>query len=272
MTRDYSVPMLTHAFNILEILFEEEKPLALQDISHRAGVNKSSAFRIMFTLEKFGYVHKGAKKGMYVSNVRLAPGVQSVLFERRLIVTSRPYLTALWKQFNETVNLGVLRDNEIVYLEILESSYRFRMADAVGASVPLHSTALGKSVAAFLPKKNLLTLLRGAKMSRITPNSICRRNDFFAALERVRKLGYSLDDEETELGASCIGVAILGTGRFPMAAISISGPTPRIHATEKEAITALKKAALSISRRMTSVPFGSDTRLVMRASETGETI
>src|SRR5205807_1757341 len=121
-----------------------------------------------------------------------------------LVQVARPHLKKLRVGFGETINLAVLRKNEIIYLEILESPHSFRMADTVGARIPWHSTALGKSIAAFLPEERVKAALRDFPMKRFTPHTITTLREYLKVLAKVRNQKYSLDVEETELGATCI--------------------------------------------------------------------
>lgn len=160
-----------------------------------------------------------------------------------LTAAARPYLEKLRKEFNETVNLAVLEDGQIVYVEMLESSRPFRMTASVGSTVPLNATALGKAMGAFLADEELEALMQTCTWNRYTPHTIVSRAKWRAALEQVRKNGYAYDDEEAEAGASCVAVPILNQERRAIAGISVSAPTGRIRTSRKLIIQKLRQAA-----------------------------
>ena len=124
------------------------------------------------------------------------------------------------------------------------------MAAVVGSRVPLHSTALGKAIVAFLPRSRINKLLKHYKFRRFTPHTLTSRRRFTEDLLSIQERGYSLDAEENELGASCIGIPILNDAGLAIGAVSVSGPSPRIQKQQKQIITALKKTSASISKSL----------------------
>jgi len=127
------------------------------------------------------------------------------------------------------------------------------MAIDVGSRVPLHSTALGKSIAAFLPDETLARLLERCEWTRFTPHTFTSRKQFLEVLNQVRSQGYSLDSEETEQGACCVGVPILDQNHQSRAALSISGPAHRIRVKQKLLIWKIKAASAAISKGLKGV-------------------
>jgi IclR family acetate operon transcriptional repressor len=102
------------------------------------------------------------------------------------------------------------------------------MASYVGNRNPLHSTAVGKVILAFLPARKQQAILAGYPLPRFTPHTITDPALLGDELARTRRQGYAVDNEENEIGARCIGVPILDSEGFPMAGLSISGPRSRI--------------------------------------------
>ncbi len=247
MPSNYWVPMLGHAFRVLEAFQDADVELGLKGIAGRAMISRTSAFRILYTLEKLGYVTKDPVTGKYRLGLKIAEAARKALSGRKLVPLARPYLQQLNRQFGESVNLAVLQNGEIFYIEILESSHAFRMADTVGSRVPLHSTALGKAIAASLPEEDLRAMLARNRFTRFTPRTITSRRHYLKTLTEVRARGHSFDKEENERGASCVAVPILNSNQRAVAAISVSGPTPRIRAKQRQIVQALKKVSASIS-------------------------
>lgn len=244
--------MVEHTLRILKVLSQADTELSLRDVSARAGAGRTSTFRILFTLGKSDYVRKNPDTGKYRLSAKLLELAWRAMGHQRVVPVARPFLQKLHKRFNETVNLAVFQDGEIVYVEILESSQAFRVTAQVGTRVPFHSTALGKAIAAFLPEEVLLANLAQCSWTRFTPHTITSRAEFLKALSMVRQHHYSRDDEETEIGATCVGAPILDHRRLPVAAISLSGPTPRLRAEMPAMIRGLKGAAAAVSKALGS--------------------
>jgi IclR family acetate operon transcriptional repressor len=250
MKSRYWVPMVGHAFHALEAIGDADKELSLQEISERAGITKSSTYRILFTLEALGYIGKNAETGKYQLGLKVLESAQKVRAGLSILQAARPLMESLQRKFGETVNLAVLQNNQIVYLEIIEGSHAFRMTGEVGARVPAYASAIGKAISAFLPEAALKALLDGEPLRRLTPNTITSRAELHKSLARVRRQGYALDNEEVDLGASCIAVPIFTDGSRATHAVSLSGPTARIKTQQKAMITELLKFSKEASNQL----------------------
>ena len=135
-----------------------------------------------------------------------------------------PFMAALLRRFQETVNLGVLNGDEVLYIRVLESPHAFRLAAHAGIRSPLHSTASGKSLLCRMAPAEIERILKGKTLRRLTTRTICDRAAFMRELAKVRKWGYSIDNGEDSDGARCFGAAILNSEGKAIAAMSISGP------------------------------------------------
>jgi IclR family acetate operon transcriptional repressor len=243
----YAVDVVDRALAILELLRDAGRPLGLQEISQRLGIVKSSGFRLLCTLERRGYVER--LDGRYQLGV-IWRSYGRTIPHHSLTELALPYMHRLLDRFGETINLGVLRDGEVVYLEILESRYSFRMAARVGARAPVHSSALGKAIAAYLPDDEVDAIIRKQGLPRLTPRTITTPTAWRRELARTRARGYAEDEGETEPEASCIGAPIFGADGRVVAAISLSGPTSRIRAMKSTAVPVLVEACHAISRAL----------------------
>jgi DNA-binding IclR family transcriptional regulator len=249
---NYLVPILGSALKILDVFYEAESDLTLHEISAKAKVGKTSAFRILYTLDKFGYVEKDQASGKYHLGFGIISAARKTLASGNLVQVARPHLKKLRDEFDETTNLATLLKDEIVYLEIFESFHSFRMTDTVGSRISWHSTALGKSIAAFLPEERVRAILKQSSLKRLTPNTISSVREYMRILAKIREQGYSVDNEESELGATCLAVPIFDSERAVMGAVSVSGPSPRIQDKQAKISTALKSVSVAISRSLSN--------------------
>ncbi len=149
------------------------------------------------------------------------------------------------------MNFAVLDRGEVLYLDVFESPHVFRLASKAGMRRPIYSTALGKSLAAFLPLKQRRALLTAQAFDTLTPHTISSLAQFEKELERVRHQGYAVDDEESVLGARCISAPVLNQSQEAVAAVSVSGPTTRIDLARIPAIAReLRKTCRAIAARI----------------------
>jgi IclR family acetate operon transcriptional repressor len=144
------------------------------------------------------------------------------------------HLELLRDELHETTNLGILDGTKITYLAILESHKTMRMAARRGDRDLLHSTALGKAIAAQLSHDRVAEIIEAEGMTRETENTITQSEDLFEELERVRRRGYAVDDLENEPDGRCVAAPLLGIG-LP-AAISVSAPASRLQRDRVEAV------------------------------------
>jgi DNA-binding IclR family transcriptional regulator len=225
--RSKRVGVLTKTFRIIDVLQSSASPLTLTEISERTGINKSTALRFLAHLETERYVARDAKAGYTVGDKLRPLGARSTL-EVNLREASQAPLRELWRTTQETVNLGVLDGQEVVYLDCLESPHSFRLVANAGTRAVAYRTALGKAILAFFPANRRKAMLESLVFQAFTPKTITSAERFRNELDRVRKRGYSIDDEESLAGVRCLAAPILNVEQEAVAAVSISGPTARM--------------------------------------------
>lgn len=242
--RDYSVRAVDRVCAILNLLQESIDGVSLIEIAQTTDLPKSSAFRYLWTLETHRYVERDLDSGLYRLGLGFV-GMQSrhveVLRQR-----ARPLLEKLRDEFGETVNLGILDGDSAIYLDIVESRRSVRLAASRGDRDPIHSTALGKAIAAHLPEPQVKEILTGSGMPARTVNTITSIDDYLAELAKVRRTGHALDNGENEVDGRCVAVPLPGT-RMP-AALSLSAPAARFPLQDVPRVaSSLQQAAEAIS-------------------------
>ncbi|QYH35281.1 IclR family transcriptional regulator [Salinibacterium sp. M195] len=242
----YSIRAVQRVCDLLDFIQANPGTLTLVQLSEAASLPKSSAFRYLETLEQRGYVHRGAS-GVYSVGVALRTERVDVIVDR-----ARPYLVELRDQFEETVNIGRLDFNRVLYLDVVESQRSVRLSVRPGDRESIHSTALGKAVAAHLPERQVRGILHVSGMPRLTDATITSDEDYLAELEKVRTQGYAMDDGENERDGRCVAVSIPGLP-VPMA-ISLSAPAMRF---PREDVPRVARRLIEIAERL-SGPLAND--------------
>ena len=238
------------AFDILEILKNSAGPLSLNELTLQVGMMKSSVFRLLYTMERAGYVSKEAS-GKYV----LSQGARSVMpnsFGNKLLQEALTEMKELSREFGETVSLAQLFDNHVQVVAVIESSQLIRMANVVGRILQPHASSLGKTITAFQTEEVRERLLRSYGIYAYTTHTITDEVELKKEFESIRSLGYGLDLEESVLEGCCFGAPIFNAEKRAVAAISISVPKMRLKNKEDQEriISALKNRANIISRRL----------------------
>ena len=244
------VGVVTKILRILETLQNSATGLQLKEIAQLTGINKSTAYRFLAHLESEGYLFRN-DAGAYIVGPKLARLATGVAYHATLRSVSRPVMQRLWLITTETVNLAVISGLDVLYLDVLESSHSFRLVSQVGSRRPLHCTALGKAMLAFLSDSERDSALASIRMERVAPKTITSIPRLKKELEKVRQQGFAVDDEEAGVGSRCVGAPVFDQSGNVAAGISVSGPITRIDKVKlAEIAQAVREGAQTISRNL----------------------
>jgi DNA-binding IclR family transcriptional regulator len=245
----YYIEVVGRALDVLEVFVHQEKPqLSLKEIADRLDQSMNTVFRLLYTLAEHGYIVKNNKQ--YELGSKLLDLTNAKMRHTDLVAVARPYMDSLLERFRETVNLGIMMDGKVRYVEVRESPERFRLVERVGGTDPLHCTALGKAHLAYLPFAAVRELIRLHGMQRVTEHTLSTITALKADLEDTRERGYAIDDQESMLGGYCVAAPILEEGH-PIAAMSIAAPYVRLNEAHVEAVsTALREATKAIAEKL----------------------
>ncbi|MGC2404041.1 MAG: IclR family transcriptional regulator [Acidobacteriaceae bacterium] len=235
------------ALEVLEFLQSEFKPLTMNEIAHRIQLSKTSAFRILRTLETLGCVVVDGR-GQYV----LAPGIHAVTPTQWLGKLHRvgvPYLEGLSRELTETSTLAALFENRVEVVAVVESPHVIRMSNVVGHILPPNASSLGKAITAFQPQEQREKLLRSFGTYRFTKHTITDRKELSQEYDRIRQQKYAIDREECAYDGICFCAPVFGTNGQVSAAVSTSLPKTRLRDSTHEAsiIAAVLAAADQLS-------------------------
>jgi IclR family acetate operon transcriptional repressor len=239
----YSIAVVGHALDLLAEL-AREGDISTSDAVDLLGVSRSTAYRLLVTLEERRFVERDRLTKQW----SLGQAFLSISRDglgTALRVAALPSMRRLLQEEEETVNLAEFVNGTLTYVEILESPLPFRMSAAAGLQAPLHSTALGKALLAHLPVAERDALLPSGALEPVTDRTITSRAALDAELAEVLRRGWTLESGENEIGVACIGAAILGPSNEPMAGISVSIPQARLddERTERVGARVLAEAA-----------------------------
>lgn len=200
-------------------------PSPLGEIARRLGWDKATTHRFVRTLVEAGYALQDPVSRRYWLSLRLLPLANAVLDAIDIRSELRPVLTELAALTGETVHLGTLEQDEVVYIDKVDGRQAIRMASRVGLRAPCHSSALGKALLAHGDPAEWPRIIEAKGLPRRTARTITNPVQFVAELERTRACGYAVDDVENEDGIRCIGAPIRDHDATIVAALSLSGWT-----------------------------------------------
>jgi len=246
--RDYNVPNLVRAFQLLELMARDPQSWSITELSDQLGFPKNSVFRICRSLHEMGYLTQTGKT-YFLSPKLLALGY-AALGEQNLVEKALDIMRDLRDEVNETTLFGTLFGTEGVTLEQVVSNQSIKFVIDVGHRFSLHTAAPGKAILAFLPEKERDHIVDQLDFKKYTSRTITSRKSFVALLQEVRDKGWAVDNCERLDGINCVAAPVFNFRKLPIAAVWVTGPDFRIPAASFDKIGKIvRDHALRISQR-----------------------
>lgn len=242
---DLRIAVVSKATAVLELLAGHPGDLSLHEISKRLALPKSSAYRLLITWEKLGYVERNRLSGNYRLGFRTIELSRKVAGQNRIAERSRAMLADLHERFRESVYLGIYRYGRVIMVDVLPSPQAVRVVADLGEQCYLHASALGTSVAAYLREEKLREILSRTGMPKLTRNTNVSISRLCVNLAEIRRRGYAINHEETVEGAICIGAPFFAGDSAVLGAAAISIPVCRATGTLRKAVSAALIHAVS---------------------------
>jgi len=245
------IQSVDRALQILECFSSKEKELGVTEISKLLSLHKSTTFGLLATLENRGYIEQNFRNGKYKLGLKLFElGIQ-VQENMDLGDIAKPYLDELVKENNETVHLVINDKGQAVYIDKVEGTTSMRMYSQLGKRPPMYCTGVGKVILAFMPEQLLDKYLEQEELEKLTPYTITDKECLKKELKQIRTHGFSVDNEEIEIGLKCVAAPIRNHKEEIVGAISIAGPTSRMTLEKIEILSGvIRAAAMEISNKL----------------------
>jgi IclR family acetate operon transcriptional repressor len=231
------------AIAILEAMAMAKRPLSVSEIGILLGLPKPTVHRIVRMLENEGLLQREP------GSRQLVPGGRLVRLGLELLSTSmrraphRAVLEALSQRVGETCNFGVMAGSYVLYIDRVEAAWPFGLRFEPGSRVPLHCTSMGKLfLSQFSPRKRAL-LLESIELHRYTDNTITDPTRLEEEMQKIRRSGASIDNQEFLAGVVCVAVPVHGRSDQLVAAIAVSAPVARMSVEKAVKHIPLMKAA-----------------------------
>ncbi|GAA3892891.1 MULTISPECIES: DNA-binding transcriptional regulator KdgR [Gibbsiella] len=245
-----AVSSVLKVFGILQAL-GDARELGITELAQRVMMSKSTVYRFLQTMKGLGYVAQEEDTEKYSLTLKLFELGALSLQNVDLIRIADVQMRDLSKHTRETIHVGALDDDSIVYIHKIDALYNLQMYSRIGRRNPLYSTAIGKVLLAWRSREEASAILADVVFTRSTPNTLGSVAELLPALEQVRQQGFAEDNEEQEIGLRCIAVPIFDRFGVVIAGLSISFPTIRFSEQVKaDYIARLQAAGRKISEQM----------------------
>jgi IclR family transcriptional regulator, acetate operon repressor len=226
--KEDNVPATLRSFAVLEALVESERAASLTDIVKRCALPKPTVYRMLAMLETAGLVVRDPGAARYSPGPRLASLGLRTMQNGSLSAARHAILGQLVEKIGETCNFTMLHAGEVMYLDRVEAAWPLRMNLTSGSRVPLHCTASGKLLLAYMAKPARDRMLANLSYTRYTESTISSRKALETELSRIRKQKHAVDNEEYHAGLVCVAVPTRSPGGRPCAAIAVHAPMSRM--------------------------------------------
>jgi DNA-binding IclR family transcriptional regulator len=245
--RDLGVRSVDRAVAILDLLGQGGWRTGAE-VARELGVHRSTALRLLATLERHSLVERDPRTARYRLGPRLAQLASVVTGELDLRAVARPVCEELATAAGETATLDVLVGDVIVPIEQATASTSVVSVNWLGRRTPVHGTASGKAILAFglaAVRERLLSL----PLDALTPHTVTDRARLEAELDEARRTGLARTHEELEVGLDAVAAPVFGAHGEVVAALDVSGPSHRLRgAFELDRLT--RERAADLSRRL----------------------
>lgn len=247
MATTKTIQSLERAFAILELFQNNKSELSLKEISVSLNLNKSTTFGLVNSLTTLGYLLQNEDNQKYSLGLKILSLTNAVKTNNILIRASRPYLEELSAKYRETVHSAQELNGSIVYLDKVEADTSIYINTQMGTKNYMHCTGVGKVLLAYKSPEELDMFL-DQPLKPLTFNTITDPDDFKKEMVKIHENGYGGDDEEMEIGLSCVAVPVMKAENKPGFAISLAGPTVRMNEHKKRGVVDdLKNTAAKLS-------------------------
>ncbi len=220
------------ALDILEAFMESNEALGITELSRRVKLNKSTTYRIVQALRTRSYINQDHQTNKYCLGHKILRLASSFLNQSKLRESARTYLEELSKKTSQTIQLAILEGDKVVYVDQVEGTDIFQVRLRIGDRGPLHCTAAGKSILAFLPEGEVEKIFERSKFVSFTDKTITSMSQLRNDLRKIRRVGFSFSNQEYDKNLRAIGAPIIGMGSKVIGALALVAPYHRIKVKE----------------------------------------
>jgi len=240
---------LARGLTVLRAFSQQRPNQSISQLAVRTEIPRAAVRRCLHTLVRLGYGGHDTERRTFMLRPKVLSLGYAYLSSIPIVTLAQPVLDALSENLHESSSMAVLEADEIVYVARSKTTRRLMSVDLnVGSRLPAYCTSLGRVLLAGLPQEELKQYLARVQPVRFTPRTVTSRERLRAIIEATREEGYSVVDEELEIGLRSIAVPIIDPRGRVSAAINASTQASRVPLQEFQHtfLPALRKAAAEL--------------------------
>jgi IclR family pca regulon transcriptional regulator len=223
---------LARGLAVIKAFSDQRRAMTIAQLSHKTGIPRAAVRRCLYTLKQLGYADSEA------NNFFLTPKIltlgYSYLSSTPLTISAQPALNEISRELNESCSLGVLEENEVIYISRSQSSRVMSVALNAGSRIPAYCSSMGRVLLSTFSEDELSDYFSKVRMVAFTDRTVTEESQLRDILNDVRQRGYAVVEEELEIGLRSIAVPVRGASGIPVAAICIGAQVGRADRTQLE--------------------------------------
>ncbi|MFL5238822.1 MAG: IclR family transcriptional regulator [Rhizomicrobium sp.] len=240
---------VTRTLDLLDVIATTEGKLDLTTLARASGLHPATALRYLGSLEARGLI-RHSREGGYQLGARLFELGSAFVRRTSFAEEVQPVLEDLARRVQETASAGILDENSVLYLAIVQAQRELGIQSSPGTRHQAYCTSLGKAILAQLPWHDAKAVLQAEPRVRLTSKTRVDLAEMQREFEKIRELGYAVDDEQRHEGVICVGAPIFDHTGTVAGALSISGPAFRVTRSQPEIAQAVVAASMAVSQRL----------------------
>ncbi len=245
---DNNIQSVERTIAVIRVLCDNYEGISLTQLSAQVDLHKATTSRILKTLKSMNLVHQNSNTHMYSMGTGFLELALKYLGNFSLRKVALPYMRHLQKIVGETVNLAVIDEDEIIYIERVDSKQALRHSMNIGSRTPAYRTSLGKAIWAFTDRDQVRKMLERKPLEKTTSYTKTDVEEILQELDIIKQQRIAVDDREHQDHICCLGAPIFSAENKVLGALSVSGPCVRIKGETLEAYKKeLKKTVEDIS-------------------------
>ena len=245
------VPAVERTLNLLELLGESKEPFSFTQILKQLHISKPTLSRLLFNLKERGYIQHNTATKKYALGLNLLHLSSKVLERIDIREKAQLFLQELMEKSGETVELAILDDGALLFIDKRESSKSIRLFARVGSRFSeLHASAPGKVLLTYVPKEDFKKFIK-KRLTKVTDHTITNIKKLKEEIEKIRKQGYGFDDQEVRKGVRRFAAPVFDHQGNLVGVVGIAGPSFRMPLKKKNVFGKMvKETAKKISEAL----------------------
>lgn len=223
---------LARGLAVIKAFSDQRRAMTIAQLSHKTGIPRAAVRRCLYTLKQLGYAD--AEANNFYLNPKILSLGYSYLSSTPLTISAQPTLNQISRELNESCSLGVLEDNEVIYISRSQSSRVMSVALNAGSRIPAYCSSMGRVLLSTLGEDDLSDYFSRVRMIAHTDRTVIKESELRDILSNVRQRGYAVVEEELEIGLRSISVPVRGASGMPAAALSIGAQASRTNRSQLE--------------------------------------